>query len=206
MIGVSWFSYKFLFRVRLAALLGVCLVWSLSHLRSIRRHIFSHDFIKQYQGSMSPEDAALCVSTSFKILSQFGLCTFGQKGGSIALVKPSDPEVLLLLISRISALFRLPPERVSVRMNTRLVNHDFDPAAFEDLFHRLSPKTTAFWNSEDAVRRDELVGLAVPIADAAFAVGSPSSASTAHHAVSDRPLSEELHADESEPVRPVVLR
>ena len=114
------------------------------------------------------------------------------------------PQGTSLLTARISALFRLPPERVSFRMNTRFVNHDFDSAAFEDLFHRLSPKITAFWNSEDAVRRDELVGVAVPIADAAVSVWSPSSASTAHQAASVRPLSEELHADESEPVCPVV--
>ncbi len=120
------------------------------------------------------------------------------------MVKPSDPQVVSLLTARISALFRLPPERVSFRMNTRFVNHDFDSAAFEDLFHRLSPKITAFWNAEDAIRRDDLVGVAVPIADAAVSVCFLASAPISHQAASVRPLSEVLHADEAEPVCPVV--
>ena len=120
------------------------------------------------------------------------------------MVKPSDPQVVSLLTARISALFRLSPDRVSLRMNTRFCNNDFDSAAFDDLFHRLSPKITAFWNAEDAIRRDDLVGVAVPIADAAVSVCFLASAPISLQAASVRPLSEVLHADEAEPVCPVV--
>ena len=122
--------------------------------------------------------------TSFKILSKLGLCTFGQRGGSITLVKPFDPQVVPPLTARIAVLFRLPPEKVCALMNTRTVNDDFEPSAFDDLFHRLSPKITAFWNAEDAMRRDDKAGVPVPIADAAVSVGSLASAPIAHGAAS----------------------
>ena len=63
------------------------------------------------------------------------------------LVKPADPLVLSQITDRIAALFLLPPEKVFSRMNTTTVNDDFDPAAFGDLFQRLSPKITAFLNA-----------------------------------------------------------
>ena len=52
-------------------------------------------------------------------------------------------------------------------MNTRPANDVFDPAAFDDLFYRLLPKITAFWNSEDAMRRDDKAGEVALIADTA---------------------------------------
>ena len=107
---------------------------------------------------MGSEDAARSVLTTFKILSKLGLCIFGQRGGSITLAKPSDPQLVSLLTARIAALFRLPPDKVFFLMNTRAVNDDFDPAAFDDLFHRLLPKIAAFWTAEDAIRRDDTVG------------------------------------------------
>ena len=107
---------------------------------------------------MGSEDAAKSVLTIFYNLSKLGLCIFGQRGGSITLVKPSDPQLVSLLTARIAALFRLPPEKVCFLMNSQAVNDDFDPAAFDDLFHRLFPKITAFWNAEDAIRRDDTVG------------------------------------------------
>ena len=66
------------------------------------------------------------------------------------MVKPADPQVVSQITDRIAALFRLPPEKVFFRMNTRTVNDDFDPAAFGDMFQRLSPKMTAFWNAAHA--------------------------------------------------------
>ena len=107
------------------------------------------------------------------------------------------------LTARIAALFRLPPEKVCFLMSTRTVNDDFDPAAFDDLFHRLSPKITAFWNAEDAMRRDDKVRVAVPIADAAVSVWPLASAPIAHEAASEGFLAEALHADEAEPVWPL---
>ena len=113
---------------------------------------------KQYHGSMGSEDAAKIVLTTLKILSKLGLCIFGQRGGSIMLVKPSDAQVVSLLTARIAALICLPADKVFFLMNTRAVNDDFDPAGFDDLFHRLLPKITALWNAEDAIRRDDTVG------------------------------------------------
>ena len=136
----------------------------------------------------------------FKILSKLGLCTFGQRGGSITLVKPSDPQVVSPLTARIAVLFRLPAEKVCALMITRDVNDKFELSAFDDLFHRLSPKTTAFWNAEDGMRRDDKAGVSVPIADAAVSFGSLASAPIVHGAASVRSLVEAHDADEEEPV------
>ena len=84
-------------------------------------------------------------------------------------------------------------------MIARNFNDDFDPSAFDDLFHHLSPKITAFWNAEDAMRRDDKADVAVPIADAAVSVGFLASAQIAHGAASAWPLAEAHHADEEEP-------
>ena len=118
------------------------------------------------------------------------------------MVKPADPQVLSQITDRIAALFHLPPEKVLLRMNTRTVNDDFDPAAFGDMVQRLDPKITAFWNAGDAMRGDDKVGVAVPIADAAVSVWPLASAPIAHEAASVWPLAEALHADEAEPVWP----
>ena len=148
-----------LFLFRKAALIGVRFASFLSHPRSCRFHFFiSHLKTQSSLESMESDDAAKSVVTSFNILSKLGLCTFRQRGRSITLVKPSDPQVVSQITDRIAALFRLPPEMVWIRMNTRTVNDGFDPAAFDDMFHRLSPKITAFWNAEDAIRRDDTVG------------------------------------------------
>ena len=68
----------------------------------------------------------------------------------------------------------LLPEKVFFRMNTRIVNHDFDSAAFGDMFQRISLKITA------------------------VSVGPLASASIAHEADFVRALEEALHADEEE--------
>ena len=89
-------------------------------------------------------------------------------------------------------------------MITRTVNDKFEPSAFDYLFHRLSPKITAFWNAEDAMRRDDKADVARPIADAAVSVGSLASAQIAHGAAFTWPLAEAHHADEEEPDWPQV--
>ena len=193
----------FLFLDRKAALIGVRFASFLSHPRSYRFHFCIHDLKTQsFLESMESDDAAKSVVTSFNILSKLGLCTLGLRGRSIMLVKPSDPQVVSQITDRIAALFRLPPQKVCIRMNTRTVNDDFDPAAFEDMFHCLSPKITAFWNAEDAMRRDDKARVAEPIADAAVSVGLLVLAPIAHEAASLRPFAEALHADEEEPVWP----
>ena len=106
---------------------------------------------KQYQGSLGSDDAAKSVCIAFKILTKLGLCSSGQRGGSITLAKPSDPQGVSPLTARIAVLLRLPPEKVCALMITRDVNDDFELSAFDDLFHRLSPKITAFWNAEDGI-------------------------------------------------------
>ena len=118
------------------------------------------------------------------------------------MVKPSDPQVVSQITDRIAALLRLPPEKVCFRMNARTVNDDFDTGAFDDMFRRLSPKIAAFWNAEDAMRRDDKAGVAEAIADAAVSVGYLASAPIAHEAPSVRPLAEALHAVEEQPVWP----
>ncbi len=125
------------------------IVLFLSHLRSLRGYWRFND-LKQHQGLKGSADADKIVLLSCKILSLLGLCTTGLHGGSITLVKPADPQVLSQITDRIAALFLLPPEKVFSRMNTRTVNDDFDPAAFGDMFQRLDPKITAFWNAGDA--------------------------------------------------------
>ena len=179
-VKFSFRSSCFLFLVRRAAFIGVWFASFLSHPRSIRTHFCIHDLKKQYQGSMGSDDAARSVLTSFKILSKLGLCTFGQRGGSITLVKPSDPLVIPPLTARIASLFRLPPDRVCAVMITRDGSDQFEMSASDDLFHCLSPKITAFWNAEDAMRRDDQADAGVPIADAAVSVGSLASAQIAH--------------------------
>ena len=116
------------------------------------------------------------------------------------MVKPSDPQVVSPLTARIAVLLRLPPEKVCALMITRDVNDDFSLSAFDDLFHRLSPKMTAFWNAEDGMRRDDKAGVSVPIADAAVSSGSLASAPIVHGAASVRSLVEAYDLDEAEPV------
>ena len=172
----------------------------MSHPRSIRSYFCIHDLKKQYQGSLGSEDAAKSVCIAFKILAKLGLCTSGQRGGSITLVKPSDPQVVSPLTARIAVMLRLPPEKVCALIITRDVNDDFSLSAFDDLFHRLSPKITAFWNAEEGMRRDDKSGASVPIADAAVSSGSLASAPIVHGAASVRSLVEAHDADEEEPV------
>ena len=153
---------------------------------------------------MESDDAAKSVVMSFKILAKLGLCTCGLRGRSIKLVKPSDPQVVSQITDRLAALFRMFPQNVCDLMNTRLANDGFDPAAFGETFYRLSPKITAFWNAEDAMRRDDKAGEVEPIADTAVSVGLLASSPIAHDAASLRPLAEALHADEEEPGWPPV--
>ena len=194
-----------MFLVRKAALIGVRFASFLSHPRSYRFHFCIHDLKKQsFLESMESDDAAKSVVTSFKILSKLGLCTFGLRGRSINLVKPSDPQVVSQITDRLAALLRMFPQNVCDLMNTRPANDVFDPAAFDDIFYRLSPKITAFWNAEDAMRRDDKAGEVEPIADTAVSVGLLALSPIAHDAASLRPLAEALHADEEVQVlRPV---
>ena len=90
--------------------------------------------------------------TSFQILSKLGLCISGQRGGSITLVKPFDPLVIPPLTARIASLLRLPPDRVCAVMISREGSDQFEMSAFDDLFHCLSSKITAYWTVEDAMR------------------------------------------------------
>ena len=180
--------------------MGVWVVPSLSHPRSSRSYHCIHDLKKQYQGSLGSEDAAKSVCIALKILSKLGLCTSGQRGGSITLVKAADPQVVKQLTARIAVLFRLPPEKVCALMITRDVNEKFELSAFDDLFHRLPPKIAAFWNAEDGMRRDDKSVASVPNADAAVSSGSLASAPTVHGAASVRSLVGAHDADEEEPV------
>ena len=116
------------------------------------------------------------------------------------MVKPSDPQVVSQLTARIAVLFRLPPEKVCALMITRDVNDEFDLSAFDDLFHRLSPKITAFWNAEDGMTRDDQPGVSAPIADAAVSFGSLASSPIVHGTASARSLVEANLSDEEKPV------
>ena len=153
---------------------------------------------------MDSDDVAKSVLTSFKILAKLGLCICGLRGRSIKLVKPSDLRGVSQIAGRIAALLRMSSQNVCDLMITRLANDGFDPAAFDDTFYRLSPKITAFWNAEDAMRRDDKAGEVEPIADTAVSVGLLALSPIAHDAASLRPLAEALHADEEEPVWPPV--
>ena len=94
----------------------------------------------------------------------------GQRGGSITLAKPADPQAVASLSDMLAALFRMPPDKLFFLMSGRNANEMFDPAVFDDWFHRLSPKISAFLLAEDAMRRDDGVAVAAPIADAAVSV------------------------------------
>ena len=177
---------------------GLFRFWS--YLRSIRSYHCIHDLKKQYQGSLGSEDAAKSVCIAFKILTKLGLCSSGQRGGSIRLVKPSDPQVVSPLTARIAVLLRLPSEKVRALMITRDANENFSLSAFDDLIQRLSPKIIAFWNAEDGMRRDDKSVASVPNADAAVSSGSLASAPTVHGAASVRSLVEAHDLDEEEPV------
>ena len=61
----------------------------------------------------------------------------------MTLVKPSDPQVVWQQTFRFAAFF-LCHDKVFQIMQTRVVNEAFDSAIFDDMFHRLSPKITAF--------------------------------------------------------------
>ena len=194
-----------LFLVRKAALIGVRFASFLSHPRSCRFYFCINDLKKlSFLESMESDDAAKSVLTCFKILAKLGLCTCGLRGRSIKLVKPSDPRVVSQITDRLAALFRMFPQNVCDLMNTRPANDVFDPAAFDDIFYRLSPKITAFWNAEDAMRRDDKAGEVEPFADTAVSVGFMALSPNAHVAASLRPLAEALHADEQEPISPPV--
>ena len=185
--------------------MGVRFALFVSHPRSRRFYFCINDLKKlSFLESMESDDAAKSVVMSLKILAKLGLCTCGLRGRSIKLVKPSDPQVVSQITDRLAALLRMFPQNVCDLMNTRPANDVFDPAAFGDFFYRLSPKITAFWNAEDAMRRDDMAGEVEPIADTAVSVAFFALSPTSHDAASLRPLAEALHADEEEPVLPSV--
>ena len=80
---------------------------------------------------MESDNAVKSVVTFFEILAKLGLCTFGLRGGSIKMVKPSDPQVVSQITDRLAALLRVFPKNVCDLMNTRPAHDVFDPAAFD---------------------------------------------------------------------------
>ena len=89
----------------------------------------------------------------------------GIRGGSCTLLKPFDQEVVAPLSAKLFALFRLSLPKMTLLMTSRAANPDFDQVVFDEWFIRLSPKVSAFFQAEDAMRQDDPVGGGDPIAD-----------------------------------------
>ena len=73
------------------------------------------------------------------------------------MLKHFDPEGVAILTAKLAALFRLPLGRLTFLINTRTANPEFDRAVFDELFLRLSPKVSAFFQADDAMRQDDSV-------------------------------------------------